>query len=235
MTRIALVADRSPHVHAHARVPALIEALREGEGLAVDPYWIATPDAEDAGLLAGFDGIWIMPGSPYRSEAGAITAARVAREREIPFLGTCGGFQHALLEYARGVCGLTRLAHGEVSDAPEEDLLIVPLACSLAGHESAVHLTPGSVAERLLGAESTTGRYHCAYGPSPRHTQALQEAGLRFTGHDDDGEIRVAELPGHPFYLATLFQPELSGDGPRPHPFIRAFAEAATAHAAARL
>jgi CTP synthase (UTP-ammonia lyase) len=84
---------------------------------------------------------------------------------------------------------------------------------------------PGSLAEEVQGAE----RYHCSYGLNPAYLDRIRAHGLRFSGTDKDGEPRIAELPGHPFYLTTLFQPELAGDGTRPHPIIRAFAEAATA------
>jgi CTP synthase (UTP-ammonia lyase) len=228
MTRIALVGDRSATVRAHARIPALLDALREREQLDLDAYWIPSPDAQDSAALAGFDGIWLVPGSPYRSEAGAVTAARVARESGIPFLGTCGGFQHAMLEFARDVCGLTAAWHAEYGpggDAP----LIVELSCSLAGHEAAINLAPGSLAGRLLGARRTVERYHCAYGLAESYVDLLGAHGMRFTGVDDAGEVRVAELAGHPFFLVTLFQPELAGDGDRPHPLIRGFAEAAGA------
>jgi CTP synthase (UTP-ammonia lyase) len=227
--RVALVGDRSPHVMSHVRVPALLDALAERDGLVLDAYWIPTEDATAPGAVEGFDAVWVLPGSPYVSEEGALAAIRTAREDGIPFLGTCGGFQHALLEFARDVCGLSRLAHAENDPgADADDLLIAPLACSLVGHEGAVRVTPGSLAESVLGAERTTERYHCAYGPDGRHLEALREHGLRFTGEDEDGRVRIAELPGHPFFMATLFQPELAGDGTRPHPIVRALARAAT-------
>ncbi len=237
--RIAVVGDRSPNVRAHTRIPVIVEALRQREGLLLDAYWIPTDDipADDAAAdhLSGFDAIWLTPGSPYKSAAGAIAAVRTARERAIPFLGTCGGFQRALLEFARDVCGLADVGHAEY--LPEEqgqsrrEFLIVPLACSLVGHEDAVRITPGSLAERILGTERTIERYHCSFGLNPDYLGGLSAHGLRFTGHDEDGQVRIAELPGHPFFLGTLFQPELS-DGPRPHPIIRALAAATVAHAA---
>lgn len=137
-----------------------------------------------------------------------LAAVRVAREEGIPFLGTCGGFQHALLEYARNVCGITGAAHAE-HDPDAEDPVIAPLACSLVGHEGLVRAEPGSLAESVLGAERSLERYHCNYGPAPRHLPALEAGGLRLSGHDEDGQVRMAELPGHPFFLASLFQPEL--------------------------
>jgi CTP synthase (UTP-ammonia lyase) len=224
-TRLALVGDRSPHVRSHVRIPTLLAALRARDHIDLDAYWIST-DEVDEQTIAGFDGVWLLPGSPYRSEAGAVTAVRTARERGIPFLGTCGGFQHALLEYARDVCGMTAAQHGE-NNPGSDDLLIVPLACSLAGHEAAVRVEPDSLAGRVLATTRTVERYFCAYGLDPARLDALRAGGMRFTGFDEEGEVRVAELPEHPFFLATLFQPELAGDGTRAHAMVRAFAEAA--------
>ena len=226
--RIALVGDRSPHVRSHVRVPKLFDRLRDRDSLDFDTYWIPTEQVDEA--LEGFDGIWLLPGSPYRSEAGAITAIRIARERGIPFLGTCAGFQHAMLEFARNVCGASQVQHGETTPNAD-DLLIVPLACSLDGHEGAIQVTPGTRAAALLGVERSMERYHCSYGLNTTRLDLLREHGLVFSGYDDEGDPRIAELPDHPFYLATLFQPELSGDGTRPHPFIEAFARAAAQRA----
>lgn len=223
--RIALVGDRSPSVQAHARIPALLAALAERDHLIMDAYWIPTEEA----AVAGFDGIWLVPGSPYRSEAGAIAAVRTAREQGIPFLGTCGGFQHAVVEFARNVCGLAGNHAENLPDAA--DPVIVPLACSLVGHEGAVTVQTDSLAGRVLGAERSVERYHCSYGTNPDYVNVLQDNGLRFTGRDDAGDVRIAELADHPFFLMTLFQPELAGDGTRPHPVIRAFATAAAGHA----
>lgn len=241
--RVAIVGDRSPSVRAHARIPVIIEALRQREGLMLDAYWIPTDDA-GAGDLSGFDAIWLAPGSPYKSAAGAIEAARTAREQAIPFLGTCGGFQHALVEFARDVCGLADVGDAQylpeapgpgIREAPGpsmREFLIVPLACSLVGHEDAVLIRPGSLAERILGAERTIERYHCSFGLNPDYLETLSAYGLQFTGHDQDGQVRIAELAGHPFFLCTLFQPELAGDGTRPHPIVAALATAAVARAA---
>jgi CTP synthase (UTP-ammonia lyase) len=231
MARIALVGDRSANVRAHARIPLLIDALLRRDGIALDPYWIATPDVAESDL-GRFDAIWVVPGSPYASADGAIAAVRTAREGRIPFLGTCGGFQHALLEFARDVCQLPHVENAEV--APEaDDHLIVELACSLKGHEEAVMIVPGTIAARISGPGRRTERYHCDYGLNPAYLERLSAGGLLFSGFDDSGQVRIAELPGHPFFVGTLFQPELAGDGSQPHPIIVAMATAATEHAAA--
>jgi CTP synthase (UTP-ammonia lyase) len=231
MPTVALVGDRSPSVRAHARIPQLIDALRRRDGVVLDPFWIPTEEAAVA--LDGFDGIWIVPGSPYRSADGAIAAARTARERRIPFLGTCGGFQHAALMLARDLCGLDGAAHAEYG--PEGELVIVALECSLVGHEGAIRYEPGTLMQRIMGVERSVERYHCSYGLDSAYVQALADRGVRFSGHDDAGDVRALELPGHPFFLGTLFQPELAGDGSRAHPVVRAFADACVARAQGRI
>ena len=231
--RLALVGNRSPLVRAHERIPQLLQALRRQHALAPEAYWIPSEDAEDPSAVEGFDGVWLLPGSPYRSEAGALTAVRSARERRVPFLGTCGGFQHTVLEIARDVCGLTGVAHGE-NEPDADDLVVIPLACSLVGHEGLVHVRSGSRAEEILGGEGSIERYHCTYGLNPAYHSTIAAAGLDFTGFDENEEPRIVELPRHPFFMATLFQPELAGDGTEAHPIIRAFVAAAAEHAASK-
>ena len=230
--RVALVGDRSANVLAHARIPGIIDALLARESIALDPYWIATEDAAGCDL-AGFDAIWATPGSPYQSFPGAITAIRTAREQGIPFLGTCGGFQHAVIEYARDVCGLARAEHAETAPDASE-LLIVPLECSLKGHEEAVMVVPGTRAAKILGPGRRTERYNCSYGLNPDYLEVLTDSGLRLSGFDDSGAVRIVELPGHPFFMATLFQPERQDEHSQPHRVIAAFAAAAAAKAAGR-
>src|ERR1044072_2406110 len=98
--RLALGGDRSPSVRAHGRIPLLIDALRRREGVVRDPYWIPSTEAGD---LQDFDGSCVVPGSRYSDPETVCGRVRPAREREIPFLGTCGGFQHAILELAESL------------------------------------------------------------------------------------------------------------------------------------
>jgi CTP synthase (UTP-ammonia lyase) len=226
---VALVGDRSQGVRAHARIPLLVEALRRRDGIVLDPYWVPSEEAEEAAALDGFDGIWVVPGSPYRSAEGAVAAVRRARERGIPFLGTCGGFQHAVLMLARDLAGIREAAHAEYG--PDGELVVVALECSLVGHEGAIGFEPGSLMQRVMGVERSVERYHCAYGIAQPYIERLAAAGVGFGARDEQGDVRALELDGHPFFLATLFQPELSGDGARAHPVIRAFATACAEHA----
>jgi CTP synthase (UTP-ammonia lyase) len=219
--KLALVGDRSPSVRAHTRIPLLIDALRRRDGLVLDPYWIPSTQATD---LDGFDGIWVVPGSPYEDAERVVAVVTTARERDIPFLGTCGGFQHAILELARSLAHIQGAHHAEYGSTATD--VVVELECSLVGHEGPIHYTPGTRIAEIAGVERSVERYHCAYGIAPDYIAPLEEAGVIFGAHDSDGAPRSLELAGHPFFLGTLFQPELAGDGTRAHPVIRAFADA---------
>lgn len=229
--RLALVGDRSPSIRAHQRIPALIDALTTAAGPAIELYWLHSTAITAPADVAGFDGVWIVPGSPYQSTAGVLAAIQAARTGKIPFLGTCGGFQHFLLEFARNVCGLTAVGNRE-EDPDVTEALIVPLECSMLGQESAVLIEPGTVAAAVMGQGPTTERYFCRYGLNATYLNTLQQHGLVFSGRDEHGEVRVAELADHPFCVASLFQPEMSSDPTWVHPLIASFAAAVRSRAA---
>lgn len=232
LPRLALVGDRSDRVAAHRVIPDLVGSA-PGAGASIEAYWLHSTSITGPGDLAGFDGIWAIPGSPYASEQGVLAAITAARTAAIPFLGTCGGFQHLLLEYARNVCGLQDAGHTE-SDPDAAVPLIVPLECSLLGEEAMVHVVAGTLAARVMGAGATTERYFCRYGLSAAFVDILTRHGLVVSGRDEQGDVRIAELESHPFFLGTLFQPELSSDATWVHPVVAAFLAAVRAHAQAR-
>jgi CTP synthase (UTP-ammonia lyase) len=232
---IALIGDHDPAITAHRAIPLALELAARQEQLQVRPAWISTADLAASSVSAILDrmaGIWCVPGSPYASPIGALSAIRHARLTQIPFLGTCGGFQHLMLEYADSTWGLSRAAHAETE--PEAiDPVIAPLACALVEQEGRVFFTPGSRVALAYGADQSVEGYHCSYGLSPRYSSRLETGPLRVTGRDQEGGIRVVELDDHPFYVGTLFQPEraaLSGMAP---PLVRAFLSAAAANSAA--
>lgn len=228
VARIALVGDRSPLVQAHTRLPHILEAVDADGGIPIDPYWVASPEVAEA-ELSRFDGIWLLPGSPYVDGDGAQRAVRIAREERIPFLGTCGGFQHLLLEFATAVCGLTA-EHAETT--PDAiDPLIRPLSCSLVGEERVVTALDGTRAAAILGTAPRTERFFCSYGLDPRYEEVLERHGLVIGARDGEGDARLVEVPEHPFCVGALFQPELSSGRSWVHPLIAAFVEAARAQA----
>jgi CTP synthase (UTP-ammonia lyase) len=228
--RLALVGDRSPSVRAHVRIPALVDAPWTGTGEPIEQYWLHSTSVASPADLAGFDGVWVIPGSPYSSPDGVLAAIEAARAGGIPLLGTCGGFQHLLLEFARHVCGLVGVENAE--DHPGAvGALIVPMACSMLGEEATVIVQPGTLAASVMGAGPSTERFFCSYGLAESYVPTLEQHGLVVSARDEAGAVRMAELPGHPFFVGSLFQPELSSDSTWVHPLIHAFVNAVRAHA----
>ena len=152
-----------------------------------------------------------------------MAAIRHARMTRLPFLGTSAGFQYALIEFARNVLGLSQAEH-QKSDAKTSMPLISPLGCALAGVKARVHFTPGSRLHRAYGAESVE-EYHCSFGLNSRYRRILEGGDLCVAAVDDQHEIRAVELDGHPFYVATLFQPEMRGASPIVNHFVTACAK----------
>jgi CTP synthase (UTP-ammonia lyase) len=228
MLRIGLIGDFSPDVRAHRAIPRAVELAARGTPWDPEVRWLATPllERDSAQTLAGYDALWCVPGSPYASMDGALRAIRFARERLVPFLGTCGGFQHMLIEYARNVLGLAEADHAESN--PSAALpLIAPLACSLVGEQGSITLRAGSRIAAIYGRTETMEAYHCSFGLAPRYHSLLADGALRITGVDANGEARVVEIAEHPYFIATLFQPELSAFADVAHPLIGAFLRAA--------
>ena len=124
VVRIALIGDYNPEVTAHRAIPLALRLSADRLGVEVEPVWVHTtaisPTAEE---VSGHAGLWCVPASPYANTAGALAAIRSARESRRPFLGTCGGFQHAVLEYVRHVLGHAEADHA-ISGKPDCQVVI---------------------------------------------------------------------------------------------------------------
>ena len=191
--------------------------------------WVGTEDlAVEGGAkaeLEGAAGVWVAPGSPYRSLEGALAAIGWARAHDVPLLGTCGGFQHVVIELARDLLGIADADHAESSPhAPH--LAVTPLVCSLAGQELEVRLVHGTRAAEAYDRPTTVETYSCSYGLNPDYLEPLVDAGLVVSGRDDEDQVRIVELPRLRFFVATLFVPQLSSTPEAPHPLVRAYVEA---------
>ena len=107
--------------------------------------------------------------------------------------------------------------------------MIAPLACSLVEITNKVRLLPGSRIAAAYGATEATEGYHCRYGLNEAFRETLVSGALRVTAEDEAGDIRALELEGHPFFVATLFQPERAALAGRLPPLVAAFSRAAVA------
>jgi len=124
-----------------------------------------------------------------------------------------------------------RDADHEESNPNATQLAVIALACSLDGEEHAVEVVRGTRAAELYGRDRVVEPFVCNYGVNPVFAQKLGEHGLTISGHSNDSEARIVELPEHPFFMATLFVPQLRSTPEDPHPLIDAFVGAARCYA----
>ena len=211
--KIAIVGDFDASVLAHRAIPLALGIA--GTELGITGLQFDWKHTSKIGDLGGYQGVWCAPASPYADEAAALGAIRWARESGVPFLGTCGGFQHAVLEFARNVLGLENAEHSETGSGGDCQV-ISRLSCSLVEVEGQVIAVAGTRFAEMHGMEERAFGYHCNFGLNPKYESLLESAGLRVGARDEAGEVRAMELDGHPFFMGTLFQPEraaLQGEG----------------------
>lgn len=227
--KIALVTEYDPGSENHRATINAVEHVRIRDGADVDAVWVSTRDIKEE--KANFDGFWFTTGV-YECPDDVIDTVRYAREHGIPTLGTCGGFQHVILELARNVLHIADAAHQEYE--PESSALVVSrLACSLRGREMNVRLNADTRARALYGKETTLEKYYCNFGVSPEYAAAFERSSVVISGSDDEGIVRIVELRDHPFFMATLFVPQAGSTLDHPHPvtagFLRAVVETTVA------
>ena len=221
--RVALIGDYNPSVIAHQAIPPALQLAASAGGVEVGPVWIHTSSITGRDEeFAEFDGIWCVPASPYANQDGALAAIRFAREHSVPFLGTCAGFQHAIIEYARNVCGMQAADHQETApDAAQ--LVITKLACSLVEQTEELLLAPSGIVRRAYGVQRITEGYHCNFGVNPEFEPLLLENEFQAAARDLAGNLRGVELTTHPFFVATLFQHERRALHREHSPIVDAF------------
>jgi CTP synthase (UTP-ammonia lyase) len=229
---IGVVGDRDDTITAHRALPFALDLAAQAEGVALRYEWLATDAIQSAQDLSPYDALWCVPGSPYRSMDGALRAIRYARENGVPFLGTCGGFQHAVIEYARQVLGWHDADHAETAGGNDRRLVVSQLECSLVEARETLTAVPGSRLAAAYGAPTFDEAYRCRFGLNADFLNALLDGPLAVAATGPGGDIRALELrrDEHPFYLLTLFQPERAALQGRVPPLLRALVAAAAEH-----
>jgi CTP synthase (UTP-ammonia lyase) len=218
---IALLGEDRGH-RSHQELNALRPQLD------VETVWVPSDSSFD---IASYDGVWLVPGSPYADDAAVLRALTVVRERGIPFLGSCGGMQYAVLEFVRSVLG-EAATHAE-SDGIGEDNVVSALACSLYGEERLVTPVPGTRFDSWVDGPFV-GMHFCNYAPTAESVARLEASGVVVGATADDAGAEVLEFPDHPFYVTSMFQPHIGALAGQPvHPLVRAF-ESAVRQSAAR-
>ena len=189
---IAALGDRDLEYVTHREIDAAMRLVPDG----IDLRWVAT-DSREARRIDSFDGLWALPGTPYRDDDAVYTAIRFAREQGMPVLGTCGGFQYMAVEFARNAAGIGAAAHAE-TDPDGEAIVVAALSCSLVGEERTVTAVPGTRLAAMCGTEPFTGFHWCSYGLAGGVAERLSAAGLVMNSSAQDAGRRGLRAAGAP-------------------------------------
>ncbi len=237
--RIGIFGDYDP---ASPTLPAVEKSIQHAAAqlkIAVEATWLPPPSLLDRELdrkLEAFDGLWAAPGSPYKSFDGMLRGIEFARRRDWPFLGTCGGFQYTLIEIARNVLGMADADSAE--NAPESGQIVIsPVDCEvpnrapgapkLSGRVAGLRIRPGSLLHSLYEKDVVEEGFFCNFEVNPDYEWAFVEAGFPIVARGERNEPRAIESPAHRFFMATLYQPQLSSEAAKPHPIIVGLLQAA--------
>ncbi|MCG3180281.1 MAG: CTP synthase [Phycisphaerae bacterium] len=221
---------------------SIIKALEHAGvhyGVRVEIRWIDTSDLDDtpgkakdvARALEGVHGIIVPGGFGARGSEGKIACIHYARENGLPYLGICFGFQMAVLEFARNVCGLPGAYSSELEKRVDGDAVIDILPeqkrieglggnMRLGGRD--IELKPGTMAHEMFGRQATFRmRFRHRYEVDPRYIETLESHGMVFSGKAPDQPImQILELPGHPYFIGTQAHPCLTSRPLRPQPMF---------------
>ena len=232
---------------AYASIIKAVEHCSVHLGVNVNLKWLDTTGIEPGNVakrLADCHGVIVPGGFGVRGTEGKIECIRHARENKVPYLGLCLGFQMAVIEYARNVCGISEANSTEFEAAcksPVIDILpeqkkIEGLGGNMRLGGKDVEIKAGTLAARLFdNARSIRLRFRHRYEVDPRYVNLLEEQGMVFSGkHPTQPIMQILELPQdqHPYFVGTQAHPELTSRPLRPQPFFMGLVKAAMEYAA---
>lgn len=222
---IAIIGDYNFDYSSHVATNRAIEDVERILELDINVYWVDTKSlaADHEQQLGRYDGIWVAPG-PYANAKGVFNAINYARTARIPFLGTSGGCQFALLEFTRNVLGV-REASSQLSmegqslmqrkPTPSKEIEMVKVFL-MKGTKSFEHYPQ----ETALECSATSLELHHEL------LEYLNKNGLRPAGLDGEGDVRIFEMADHDYFVGTLYLPQMTSRGALPHPLITNFVKA---------
>jgi CTP synthase len=244
--RIAVVGKYTKLIDAYKSIQ---EALIHGgiaNDIGVTIEWLSSEEIDELGppMLERFDGLLIPGGFGLRGISGMVDAVRYARETGLPFFGICLGLQCAIIDFARNACGLEGADSNEfASETPHPviSLLDSQLQVTMMGGTMRLGAYPcrlqdGSLARSVYAEGEISERHRHRYEVNNDYRDVLGEQGMQFSGLSPDGGlVEIVELPGHPFFIATQFHPELKSRPNRVHPVFGAFVRATAEHRETRV
>lgn len=227
--RIALLGDFNKDYEPHYKVAPALNAFRNEFTFTTD--WIPTTllETEADIVLRNYDVIWAGSG-PYISEDGILKGIRYAREHNIPFLGTCSGFQYSILEFTQNQLGVENVKHPRKLDIDLENSVLVKISCNIDMHPISFRVYQNTLAKKVYQSKTDIIEIsHCTYGINPSFIDTFENHGMVVSAADREGEAKIIEYKKNDFFMAMLFLPQVNADSNKKHPVIEAILKAGKA------
>ena len=237
MKRIAVIGDYNPKEESHRLILESIKDAAAEIQSETEAQWIMSDALDVSGEhLKHFDGFWFAPGSPYRNADNVLSAIQYARENRVPALGTCAGFQHMVIEFARNVLGYQDANSSEmdpdtphnVIDMMEEQKTITQMGGTMRRGAYECELVTGSRTWQAYGEETLIReRHRHRYEFNNQYMDEFEQHGMHCVGINPEADlVEIVEIPTLKWYIGTQFHPEYSSTVLRPHPLFMSFMKA---------
>jgi len=235
---IGLCGKYTDHQDAYKSISEAFIHAGAGNNVKVEVRWIRSEDVEKNGAekyLSEVDGLLVAPGFGIRGIEGKIEAVKYVRENNIPFFGICLGFQSAVIEFARNVCGLKNANSTEFKKTGHNiiDMMIEQKKVTAYGGTMRLgsykcKLKKGTKTFSAYKKEVIHERHRHRYEVNNSYLELLQKNGMIISGVcPENNLVEMIELPNHPWFVAGQFHPELKSRALSPHPLFREFISAA--------
>lgn len=235
--RIAMVGKYVTLADSYVSVNHALKHAGAKLGKSVEIDWIDSETITDCSNLSKYDGILVPGGFGTRGSEGIIETANYAREKNIPYLGICFGFQLATIAFARNVLKLQDVNTTEIKhDAknPIVDLLpeqkdVSDMGGSLRLGANDIQIKTNTLSHKIYNADTISKRHRHRYEINKKYIPELEKNGLYFSAESDGGKrMEMLEIPTHKFYLGVQFHPEFNSRPGYPEPAFEAFVKAAS-------
>lgn len=223
--KLGIIGDFNSSCKSHTATNEAIEIIKPTLNFDLIYDWIPTNTINNQfeRLTKECNYFWVAPGGPYKCRDGVLRIIEYARLNNIPTLGTCGGFQHMIIEFARNVLMIKDAEHAEY-DPYAQKLIISPLICNIAGQKLEINIfDKQSKTYKIYGQDKVIENYYCNFGLNPEYQNKIHDKGFAIVANDKHNEARILELKGHKFFIATLFVPQANCSVGNPHKLIKEF------------
>ncbi len=215
---------------SNSRLPrkTIISALMESAstlGISIDACWVENDQIVELDLHQ-IDGFFIAPGAPDEPHNHIVQAITFARENKIPLIATCGGFQRVVVEFLQQKIGYSGALSYQELDPNAQDPLFIQMSCQIQPEFHSVHIIANTRTEECYQKEQSFESFYCRFGVNPLYWPILNPHSIVIAGLDEKAIPRVIELNDHPFFIATLYVPQVLSSPGQPHPLLTGFLKA---------